>query len=625
MTPGPGDSVGVNGLAVVDFGSPPDPSNPYGPPGPPDGHLDIVVTAQSRSGVGSASVIMLAGEVDDQGNFEGFGDPITLAQVGKAGNIATGDFTGDGATDLAVTDTGGVTVIYGQPLTVPSNSTSATARDLGSVAHLVTQPQAIVSGHEDAYFTYDVPTEAVAGSGDEVIDFSALFQDVQGAGLEMDVTDAKRRRAWHGRPVPRRGRARRGADGPRFRPDRARRDARRQGVYTLDIDVLPQVISAQAESVLPGGPATSIVLTLQGDRLDPTAASDPANYTVLWLAPPGPGGTSPTPTAIVPDAVDGASPVVYDPSANVDVASGLTYQTAVRQTVTLLFSSPLPAGSYEIVLSPAIQAASYNTGESSLLAGDASFGGHPVVSVRGGSVVNGSDLTVPNLVAPAGDHGQRRVDRQGDAVPDPAPERPRGLLNQLLAQKGDDPSITAALNNEILARFAPAVRGGPRTPPVVRHPLVRPGVDRPPVVAGARSLLQPWHQRPGQRPEPDLCVGRRERRGGCDGQRGGDVQPGRCQRSGDGTRRRRGPQPGQQRELLVHRRPCAASQTLPAGAQRARPKGTAGRRGRWRERPASVRRRRSRNRVERARRLVRPSSTSSNRGPRGRSRCPQSG
>ncbi len=48
------------------------------------------------------------------------------------------------------------------------------------------------------------------------------------------------------------------------------------GAYTLDIDVLPQVVSVQAQAVLAGAPATSIVLTLQGDRLDPAAAQDPA-------------------------------------------------------------------------------------------------------------------------------------------------------------------------------------------------------------------------------------------------------------------------------------------------------------------------------------------------------------
>ena len=64
------------------------------------------------------------------------------------------------------------------------------------------------------------------------------------------------------------------------------------GVYTLVIDVLPQVVGVEAQSILPGAPATSLVLTLQGDRLDPGAAQDPANYRVVWLGPDGAGGTA---------------------------------------------------------------------------------------------------------------------------------------------------------------------------------------------------------------------------------------------------------------------------------------------------------------------------------------------
>ena len=35
------------------------------------------------------------------------------------------------------------------------------------------------------------------------------------------------------------------------------------------------------------------------------------------------------------------------------------------------------------------------------LAGDSSFAGHPVVTVRNGSVVNGGEFVVANLVSPA--------------------------------------------------------------------------------------------------------------------------------------------------------------------------------------------------------------------------------
>ena len=43
----------------------------------------------------------------------------------------------------------------------------------------------IVPGHQDAYYTLTVPTEAARGAGDEVLDFSGLFQDTEGAGLAM--------------------------------------------------------------------------------------------------------------------------------------------------------------------------------------------------------------------------------------------------------------------------------------------------------------------------------------------------------------------------------------------------------------------------------------------------------
>ena len=141
--------------------------------------------------------------------------------------------------------------------------------------------------------------------------------------------------------------------------------SRGTGAYTLDIDVLPQVVSVEAQPLLPGrggnpgGPTASLVVTLQGDRLDPATAEDPANYTVTWLGPDGLAGTADD--QVIPLA-DGQA-VVYDPSTNVDVASGTTYPTAVRQTVTLLFANPLPAGSYRIDLPPAIQTAPFNADE----------------------------------------------------------------------------------------------------------------------------------------------------------------------------------------------------------------------------------------------------------------------
>jgi hypothetical protein len=109
--------------------------------------------------------------------------------------------------------------------------------------------------------------------------------------------------------------------------------------------------------------------------------------------------------------------VVYDPSTNVVVASGKTYPTAVRQTVTLLFDRPLPAGSYQVELAPAIQAAPFNDQEAALLSAVAGFGGHPVVELDNGQVTEGSRVTAADLVFAAGALGDLAVWQAGTPFP----------------------------------------------------------------------------------------------------------------------------------------------------------------------------------------------------------------
>jgi len=159
LTPRPGDNVGVFGLAVANFPVPA--GAPAAPTGLHYGSQNIVVTAQARSGQGAAEVLLLPELLDASGHYAGLGAAIVLANVGTAGNIAVGDF-GSGGTDLAVADKGGVTIIYGKALTVTPNTTAATARALGNADHVVTLPQAIVTGHEDAFYTYTVPKKEVA-------------------------------------------------------------------------------------------------------------------------------------------------------------------------------------------------------------------------------------------------------------------------------------------------------------------------------------------------------------------------------------------------------------------------------------------------------------------------------
>src|SRR5258708_16247127 len=64
------------------------------------------------------------------------------------------------------------------------------ARNLGTVVHVIEPTLTLVPGHEDAYYTLTVPTEAARGAGDEVLDFSGLFQAIGGAGLSMTVSDS---------------------------------------------------------------------------------------------------------------------------------------------------------------------------------------------------------------------------------------------------------------------------------------------------------------------------------------------------------------------------------------------------------------------------------------------------
>ncbi len=341
-------------------------------------------------------------------------------------------------------DTGGVTVIYGQPLTLTPNTTLNTARDLGSVTHAVQLPVAVVTGFEDAYYTFTVPTEVVPGAGAEVLDFSALFQYTEGPGLQFTVTDAAGNVLGAGqrfRVVVPQGEVLTlhvaGAPGAG--------GVRGAGAVTLDIDVLPQVVSVQAESALPGGPVTSLVITFQGDRLNPSVTDNPGNFTVTWLGPNGPQN--------VPLAKVG-QPVVYDPSANVHVSSGLTYPTAVRRTITLLFDQPLPAGSYQVTLSPHVQAAS-SAGEAGILAGDnASYGSHPVVLAAGGTITNGSPFVVANLVTPPGTPNPNAI-AGGTPFLTQLENDLGAYLDALLAKGVSDADATALINQEVVARFGP--------------------------------------------------------------------------------------------------------------------------------------------------------------------------
>src|SRR5205085_10609166 len=103
---------------------------------------------------------------------------------------------------------------------------------------------------------------------------------------------------------------------------------------------------------------SSLVLVFQGDRLDPTTAASAANYRVNWAGPDGKfGNRDDQQIAVGGDLPPGAESILYDSSSNIDVASGLTYPTATRQTVTLLFGKALPVGNYRIDVSSQVVSA----------------------------------------------------------------------------------------------------------------------------------------------------------------------------------------------------------------------------------------------------------------------------
>jgi hypothetical protein len=259
---------------------------------------------------------VLPGQVNAQGAFAGFDSPIRVASAKSPLDVKANDLNGDATADIVAVESSGIRVIFGQQPIIPPNNTPQTARNLGTVVHLLEPTLTLVPGHEDAWYTLTVPTEAARGAGEEVLDFSGLFE-------------ARRRPASPWKSATRRQsarfrerfriRARRGRAHTHVFGDAGPGGVRGSGAYTLDIDVLPQVVSIEAQALLPGvtaapgGPTASLVLTFQGDRLDPDTAQNRAHYRVTWLGPDG-----------LPDTADdqmisissGGQGVVYSPSSN---------------------------------------------------------------------------------------------------------------------------------------------------------------------------------------------------------------------------------------------------------------------------------------------------------------------
>jgi hypothetical protein len=449
-------------VAVADVGS--QITNPDGSTqlGPPDGHPDLIVADSGLSQTdfsGPAEIVVLP-SIFDSGGFEGFGSPIRLAAAVRPQSLAVGDLTGDGTLDIVYVDNDGVHIIFGKPPVIAPNNTPQTARDLGVVVHTVEPTLTIVPGHEDAYYTVTVPTEAAPGSGPEVIDFAGDFEAVAGAGLSMQVLNSQGAQLGSGQKfdvVAAQGQALTvhvfGTAGPG--------GTLGAGAYTLDIDVLPQVTSVQSESPLPGQgePASTLVITFQGDRLDPATAGDAANYVVTYLGNNGLPG----------DVDEQINPIdaVYDPSANVDVTTGITYPTAVQQTVTLLFAQTLPAGSYRIAVNPNVDSEALSADEQSILIGEGGLAGHPVASIVDGEIVAGAQLEIANLVPRSGGVGNFNTFQTGTPFLSQLDADLSAVLDANLTENGDQPQLqTETLIGQVVQRLKPALSSvGSGVPP----------------------------------------------------------------------------------------------------------------------------------------------------------------
>lgn len=449
------------GVVVADLASPIVDDDGNVTLGAPDGIPDIITAASGTSLTafqGPAAITISPGSFDEDGVIN-YGDAIPVAGGIAPLSITLADADGDGTKEIAFVDTDGVRLIFqGAPDTAP-NTTPQTARNLGTVVHLLQPTLTIVPGREDAWYTLTLPTEAARGSGDEVLDLAANFEQMRGAGLQMEVLDSRGNLLVAGERVRLVV-----AQGQQLLLHIVGRAAeagggRGYGAYTLDADVLPRLLSVEAPSFLPGvdgrpaGPTSSLVLTFQGDRLDQASAEDPANYTVTYLGRDGIAGTRDD-RVLRPDAaVD--QPVVYNPSANVDISTGRQYATAVRQTVTLQFANALPPGSYRVTLSPHIVSASFNANEPGLLGTSR----HPVVSadMQTAAVSEGVTASFPGLVRRA--VGDVDVDtfRQGTSFLSQLHGDLGALLDQRLSDGGDQAAITPALLRQILTRIRAGV------------------------------------------------------------------------------------------------------------------------------------------------------------------------
>jgi hypothetical protein len=446
-----------------------------------DGVPDLIV---ANSGInqplfqGPPTVVLLQGLTNEDGSFAGFdsfagGDAQVLATLKFPHDLQTADLDGDGSQDVIVADRDGIFVIFGKSPTIARNNTLEAARDLGAVVHTVQPTLTITPDDNDAWFKLRVPTEPFNGGVDEVLDFSGGFTNESTGGLMMEVVDDA------GNIVN---------SGDRFRVVAHQGEelyvhifgasdsvTTGTGAYTLSIDTLPQLIGVNVQNLLPGtnstnaGPTTSLTLLFQGDRLDAASAESAGNYKVIWLGPNGvEGGGDDQEFLAGPGLPAGSRAAVYNPGSNVDIASGRAVPLLVRQTVTLFFAQPLPEGNFEVIVTPGVTSAAFNSTESQLVSPRTGFTLHPVVNATNGDVKEGAQRTV--VVRPVGAVGDLRIFEAGNSFLSQFRYDLGALLDTLLANapRADDSSdatITDQLLQQIKAAFGAAL--GPSGRPLV--------------------------------------------------------------------------------------------------------------------------------------------------------------
>ncbi len=431
---------------------------------PPDGLLDILVANSGVipgpfNAIGPPGVVLLPGMMDGETSRLGFGDPITLAPAEQPLDLEVADFDGDQSLDIAVVDRDGFFVIFGRPTQIRPNTTRTAARDLGIVVHTVQPTLTLLPDHPDAWFRMQVPVESLRGAGDQVIDISANFAHVTGAGLQLEVIDATGKQRGVGdrvRVVARQGET-------LFLHIESLTDGDGlfgTGAYTLQIVTLPQLVDVQAPALLPGksghpgGPITGLVLSFQGGRLDPASAQDPANYRVTWLGRDGLEDTGDDRDFVVGGNIPGGMSVVYNPSANRDVSSGRTYPTAVRQTVSLLFAEGLPAGAYRVQVSADVQVAPYASDRAVAITTGDRFITQGVVSHVGDQVELGARRTIDGLIPAPGTLGGFDQFASGTRFLTQLHSDLGALLDRILTDFGDRiEKNTETLLNQIVARL----------------------------------------------------------------------------------------------------------------------------------------------------------------------------